>query len=293
MRLDTPRLLALLTLTGGLAACTDGGGSPSTGSQVTFSVGTRPASGPSGQAFLSDTFTTGGADTLVLDKVELVLRDIRFKRVEDSGCPDDDDQGGSTVATPMGGDGEHHDGGHGDGGDDDGHDGHNDACESFNAGPFLLDLPLGPGVERAFSVVVDTGTFDQLRIKVHVPGTDPTDAADAAFLAAHPDFAGVSIRATGTFNGIPFTYLSDLNAKEKIRLIPPITVADAMSNVDVTIKVDLAEWFKDQAGNFLDPATANAGGANENLVKDNIKDSFHAFNDSNHDCHNDHGNDDD
>jgi hypothetical protein len=32
---------------------------------------------------------------------------------------------------------------------------------------------------------------------------------------------------------------------------------------------------------------------NEQLVKDNIKDSFHAFRDGNHDCHDDDGSDDD
>lgn len=292
MRLNTPRLLALLAITGGLAACSDGTGGPSTGSQVTFNIGTRASDGAPLQSFLSDTFTTGGTDTLVLDKVEVVLRDIRFKRVEDSGCPDDD-HNDSTVTTLMGGDGSHHDGEHGDGGDDDGHDGHNDACESFKTGPLLLDLPLGPGVQRAFSVAVDTGTFNELRVKIHAPRTDSADAADVAFLAAHPDFEGVSIRATGTFNGTPFTYTTNLNAKERVRLIPPITVADSMSNVDVTIKVDLAGWFKDAGGNFINPETGNAGGANENVVKDNIKDSFHAFHDGNHDCHNDSGGDND
>jgi hypothetical protein len=280
MNSKTPRLVALLTFVGVMAACSSGSG-PSAGSQVTFSIGTKGVSAAGlHSAFLSDTQATS-SDTLVLDKVELVLRDIRFKRVEDSGCPDDD----SLHAAGMGG-------GHNDGGNDDGHDGHNDACESFNAGPFLLDLPLGPGVARAFSVTIDTGTFNQLRVKIHKPENNSTDQKDIDFLALHPDFAGVSIRATGTFNGVPFIYLTDLNAEQRIALIPPITVADSAANVDVTIKVDLSTWFKDAGGNLVDPTTANAGGANDNLVRDNIRDSFHAFRDGNHDCHNDNGSDD-
>jgi hypothetical protein len=230
-------------------------------------------------AFLSDTLASP-SDTIVLDKVELVLRDVRFKRVEDSACPDDD----SLHASTLGGDGggNHH-------GNEDGHDGHADACESFNAGPFLLDLPLGGGVSRAFSITVDTGTYNQLRIKVHKPSTDSADAKDAAFLALHPDFQGVSIRATGTFNGTAFTYTSDLSAEQRIALIPPLTVADSAQNEDVTIKVDVSTWFKDEMGNLVDPGTANSGGQNTQLVRDNIRRSFHAFRDENHDCHDDSG----
>jgi hypothetical protein len=277
----TPRLLALLAFAGGMAGCGNGAG-PTSGPQVNFNIGTRAASGsPIGSVFISDTVTNGGADTVVVDQVELVLRDIRFKRVEDSGCPDDDTPG-TNVAVTF----------HNDGGNNDGNDGHADACESFNAGPFLLDLPLGPGVDRAFSVAVDTGTYDQLRIKIHKPRDDNGDQKDIDFLVAHPDFAGISIRVTGSYNHAPFSFTSDLEAEERIRLNQPLIVPEGTTSADLTIKVDLAGWFKDAGGNVIDPNSANKGGENENLVKDNIRDSFHAFRDDNHDCHDDDGNDD-
>jgi hypothetical protein len=283
MKSNTPRLVALAACVATLASCSSGSG-PSTGTQVTFNVGTKAASASHLQAaFLSDTIGVGN-DTLVIDSVKLVLRDIRFKRVEDSGCPDDD----STQMTPTGGDGHH-----GDDGFENGHDGHSDACETFNAGPFLLDLPLGGGVERAFAVTVDTGTYDQLRVKLHAPRPDTADAKDVAFLAAHPEFAGLSTRVFGSYKGTPFVFESKVTAKQRIRLNPPIVVADAATSVDVTIKIDISGWFKDAGGNLIDPATANAGGANEETVADNIRDSFHAFQDENHDCHNDHGSDND
>jgi hypothetical protein len=280
MHLNTLRQSALLAVVSALAACSSGSG-PSSGSQVTFSVGTRatPAGAPARVAFLSDTFATS-SDTIVLETVKLVLRDVRFKRVEDSGCPDDD----SLHATSLGGDGSGSNDGH-----EDGHDGHADACESFNAGPFLLDLPLGGGVTQAFSITVDTGTYDQLRIKVHTPRSDGTDPKDAAFLALHPDFQGVSIRATGSFNRTPFTYTTDLSAEQRIALIPALTVAGSAQNKDVTIKVDVSTWFNDGGGHLVDPGTANAGGPNDPLVRENIRRSFHAFEDENHDCHDDSG----
>ena len=262
----------------GLLACSEGTG-PGNKPQISFNVAT--SSGPAANLqSVSDT-VVGGANTLVLDQVELVLRDIRFKRLNDDVCEGDSDQSGDIAVRPM----SHDDGGNGD-------DGNEDACETVNAGPFLLALPLGSGVEQVFSVAVDTGTFDELRIRLHKPEDNGLDPADAAFLAAHPDFAGISIRATGTWNGNPFTFTSDLDADQEMGLDPPLVVTDAGANVDVTLKVDVATWFADGAGGLVDPATAGQGGQNENLVRDNIQASFDAFQDENHDGHDDGGSDD-
>ena len=197
--------LAVLTAAG-LLACSEGTG-PGNKPQISFNVATSSGAAASLQS-VSDT-VVGGANTLVLDQVELVLRDVRFKRVNDDVCEGDDDQGEDIAVRPL----SHDDGENGD-------DGNEDACETVNAGPFLLDLPLGSSVEKVFSVAVDTGTFDELRLRLHKPEDDGTDPADVAFLAAHPDFAAISIRATGTWNGSPFTFTSDLNADQEMRLDP-------------------------------------------------------------------------
>ena len=265
-----PRLAGATLAVGLLVACGEGAG-PTNGAQVTFNLSTAPATSAAA-AFLSDTQATA-TDTLVLDKVELVLRDIRFKRVEDSGCEDDGTEQDIRTASMH---------------EDDGHDGVADACESFNAGPFLLDLPLGPGVSHGFSVVVDTGTYDQVRIKLHKPEDDSGDPRDVQFLADHPDFNKISIRATGSFNGTAFTFESDVDAEQRMDLVPPLVVSTAGSNVDVTIQVDLSTWFQDAAGGLIDPASANHGGANESLVTQNILTSFHAFRDDNRDGEDDH-----
>jgi hypothetical protein len=276
----TFRLAAAAVFAGALAACSDGSG-PTAQSQVRFNL----ATGSSSAALLvSDTFATA-TDTLVLDSVKLVLRDIKFQRVNEDACDNEHNDDGDDDGTTDQGPGDNlvrpaslHD----DGGEDDGDDGESDACESFNAGPFLLDLPLGPEVVKAFSVAVDTGTFEQVRFKIHKPEDDNGDAKDIAFLAAHPDFKKVSIRVVGTFNGTPFTFTTDLNAQERMALVPPLVVANSMQNVDVTIKVDVSGWFKNGL-ELIDPETGNKGGENANLVKDNIRDSFHAFRDDNRD----------
>ena len=277
------RLATTVALAGLLAACSDGS-APTTRSQIRFNLATGSSSN---LAALSDTFATG-SDTLVLDSVQLVLRDIKFQRVNEDACdnenePGDDNGNDSTPHTirvaSL----------HDDGGNDDGDDGHADACESFNAGPYLLDVPLDSGVTKAFTVAVDTGTYDQVRFHLHKP-EDDGDAKDVAFLAAHPQFNKVSIRAVGTFNGQPFVFTSDLNALQRMDLVPPLVVADSTQNVDVTIKIDVSNWFSDGAGGLVDPATAGKGGDHENVVKQNIKNSFRAFRDDNRDGEDDdHG----
>ncbi|MEO8636781.1 MAG: hypothetical protein ABI587_16010 [Gemmatimonadales bacterium] len=267
------RYTALAALTA-LAACNSGSG-PSTGTQVTFNLGTQ---GSTLGALRGDTLTANN-DALVIDTVEVILRDLRFHRASEAGCDLEDDslESGSI---------RHEAGGSGSSGDD-GNDGVHDACESFNAGPYLLNLPLGTGVARGFSVAVDTGSYDQLRLKIHKPETNGSDPKDAAFIAAHPEFAGVSIRAVGSFDGQPFAFTSDLGAEQTMNLVPPIIVTDAVTNLDITINVDLATWFSDGAGGLVDPNSGNHGGANDNLVNDNIKTSFNAFRDENRDGHDD------
>ena len=198
---STFRLAAAAAFAGALAACSDGGSGPTARSQVRFNLATGS---PAAAALLvSDTFATD-TDTLVLDSVQLVLRDIKFQRVNEDACDNEHNDDGDDDGTSDQGPGDNlvrpaslHD----DGGEDDGDDGHSDACESFNAGPYLLDLPLGPEVVKAFSVAVDTGTYEQVRFKIHKPEDDSGDAKDIAFLAAHPEFNKISIRAFGTFNG--------------------------------------------------------------------------------------------
>lgn len=232
-----------------LVACDAGG--PSTSAQVNFSVATQPAAASSTGS--SETFTDG-SNSLVIDRVQLVLREIELKRTEAATSCDDS--------------------------------GHDDACERLELGPILLDLPLGAGgVAHSFTVPVAAGSYDEVEFEIHPPSDD--DTPDAAFVQAHPEFAGVSVQVDGTFNGVGFTYTSDLSAEEEIELSPPLAVAES-ATADLTLLVDLDRWFRNGAGLLVDPATANAGLANESVVEANIRGTLHAFEDENHDGTDDH-----
>src|SRR6185295_15934827 len=98
-----------------------------------------------------ETFSDG-SNTLVIDRVQLVLREIELKRADaTASCS------GSS--------------GHG-------------ACERLEVGPVLLDLPLGGsgGAARSFSVPVAAGTYDEVEFEIHKPSHDD----DAAFVQANP-----------------------------------------------------------------------------------------------------------
>jgi len=249
-------LLGALALLGTVAAC-DGPNDPASG-RVAISLGTLPNSlakaNRPGLAAGSETFMLGD-DTLVVNSVELVLKHVEF-----------DTQDDSTLCN-MEGEGEFE-------GD----------CNELEVGPLLADLPLGGGIARLFTVPVPAGTYEELEFLIHKPGMG---GEDAAFVAAHPAFQGISIRVTGLFNGQPFTFTSRVTAHQEQEFPTPVVVA-ANTPLDVTILVDVSGWFVDETGTqFVDPATALPGQPNEHQVSDNIRRSFKAFRDQDGDCHED------
>jgi hypothetical protein len=246
--------LALLALVA--SACSAAG--PSSMSPVSFSLATHatPAAASRGTAFgvvsTPETFTDG-TNTLVISKVELVVKEIELHRT------------GVTADCAPGVSGD---------------------CEELEFGPLLIDLPLGTsGAARNFSVQIAPGSYDKLELKIHTPsGSD-----DAGFLQANPTFDGVSVRVTGTYNNGPeFTYTGNLEAEAEFALDPPVTASETGAT-DLTLFVNLDGWFRAAGGALIDPVTANPGQPNEGLVEQNIQSSLDAFEDEDHDGRDDHG----
>lgn len=230
----------------------------SDGSGVGLTFTTRTPGGGAAQNGDS-TMVVRGNDTLVIRSVELVIREIELERIDDlAGCADSA-----------------------------GHD--DDACEEFSVGVQLVDLPLGDQADKIITVDVGAGMFDELEFEIHKPDEDK----DAAFVAANPAFANISIRATGTLSRAgsrtDFVYTTDLNEEQEMRLDPPLDVPED-ATVNLTIRLDIATWFVSGA-TLVDPATANKGGENENRVRDNIRASIDAFHDDDGDGRDDDGED--
>jgi hypothetical protein len=268
MHRATIRTYATLATAASIAACSDSG-SPSTGGQVNFNLATKAASAPAAAARSMSFATVGtpetftdGSNTLVIDQVQLVLREIELKRADaTANCGE----------SPS-----------------------SDGCEKLELGPVLLDLPLGGtgGAARSFSVPVPAGTYREIEFQIHKPSHDD----DAAFVQANPDFDGVSVKVTGTYQKagdpapVSFAYTTDLEAEEEIELNPPLVTTESAAT-DLTLFVDLDRWFRDGTGALVDPASANIGNPNETLVENNITGTLHAFEDENEDGADDHGGD--
>ena len=188
------------------------------------------------------------------------LRDSGFERAEGS-CP-----------TPLPSDGTEGEG------DDDSQD--HEGCPELRLGPLLLDPPLSDGAETTFSVDLPPGRYEEVELKIHKP-TGSSD--DAAFLAVHPDFLGVSIKVTGTFNGAPFTFTTDVSSKVEVEFDDPIeVVVDETTNV--TLLMDVRGWFLAAGGaSLINPSGLTPVG--QARIDQNIRASFRAFRDDDCDGH--------
>lgn len=242
-----------------VAGCATG---PSGTGQVTFQLATAGANTSGSLVPLANITVTKGADVLVISQVQLVARKIEFERVEGS-CP--------APLPSSGSEGESDDSG-------DDHDG----CPELRLGPLLLDPPLTDGAETNFSVDLPTGQYEEMELKIHKP---TGSSGDAAFVAANPGFLGVSIKVTGTFNGAPFTFTTDVNAEVEVEFDEPITVTEDVPT-NVTLLLDVREWFLEAGGaTLLNPSGLTQ--AVRGRIEQNIRASFRAFHDQDCDGHKD------
>ena len=255
-------LLAAPLMAALFAACTDTTGRLSLALSSVRPNGITASASLSGAGASPAVVTAGdstliilGNDTVIVRSAQFVLREIELKRVEAVAC--DNIEG-------------------------------NGDCEEFETGATLATLPLGStATETMISVAAPPGMYDELEFEVHKPEAPE----DAAFIAANPLFDGVSIRVTGTFSHAgtrsDFTFTSDLNAKQEVMLPTPLTVSEGQQ-ANVTLRVDIASWYLNATATALvDPASANEGQPNENVVSARIQASIDAFRDDDHDGHDD------
>jgi hypothetical protein len=214
---------------------------------------------------------TDGTNTLVLTKVQLVLGEIEVQHSE-AACAKNDvelgvntDVAGTETETEV--------------------QAEVDECPDVKVGPVLLDVPVATlGAQQTFTASLPVGTYDEFEFKIR----KASNATEQAFISANPTFDGVSIHVEGTWNGsTPVAFNSALSAKQELKLSQPITVAENQT-ANLTLFVDVSQWFASTTGTLLDPNTGNSGQPNEAVITNNIKASFHAFEDDNHDGEDDH-----
>jgi hypothetical protein len=148
-------------------------------------------------------------------------------------------------------------------------------CDEVNAGPALVALPVDGTTTVPVDGAVPAGTYSRLRAKVDAVTPDEDEPGASAFLAAHPDFKGISVKVTGVYTDAQkrphsFTLSSEVDAEIVAAFRPPVTVGPHTANL--TIHVDAPSWFLDPTGVLIDPTFA----ANARLIAGNIRELLRA-----------------
>lgn len=255
--------LCAIVATALVAGCSDGTAPGAAGTeQVSLSFSTSESSPVS--ARLSGAVSAGaeirlavGSDSLVIRRAQVVLEEIEFES-EDDSCRRR--MAAAGVDTSSDDDSEHR----------------RQYCDGFEVefGPIVVDLPTGSGVNQSVTLRVPPGLYDEIKFDIE-PLDDHGGRSDDRY--GRPGPRDASIRVEGTFNGEPFVYLSDLEAEVELDFHPPLAIRRGGFNV--TIRVDVAGWFTTDAGQLIDPSSANAGGPNQAEVERNILASLNAFGD--------------
>jgi hypothetical protein len=163
-----------------------------------------------------------------------------------------------------------------------------DDCAELRLGPTLVDLPVDATTQVMLQdVAVPAGTYSGVQAKLDAVKPDDAEPGASAFLTAHPEFNGISVKVTGVFTDASnathdFTFTSEVDAEMAAAFNPPVTLASDTKNF--TIAVDIASWFKDASGAVIDPTNP----ANAEAIERNIRRSARVFEDDDHDGVDDH-----
>jgi hypothetical protein len=246
------RVLAIVCAAAGASACSD---ATTSGARRPLTISlTTQSQGVVADRALADISIAAGASTLVITKAQLLARRIELAPANAATCTGTAEEG-----------------------DDNGEV--EDGCAEVETGPALLDLPVDASTKTNITASVPPGTYRGLELRIGPVSSGNRRSLE--FLTAHPDFKNASVRVEGTYNGKAFVFMSPVDARIETLFSAPVTV-DA-SNPNVTIAIDLTNWFSDGAGGTLDPSNS----ANASRISANIAGSFHAFEDDDHDGHDD------
>jgi hypothetical protein len=236
-----------------LIGCT--GTAPKASQPISLSITTRSASTPAlpAASTVSASLQIGtGANSLTISQAQVVLARIELS------------PSGSCATT-----------------------GEEDDCDELRAGPALVDLPVDGTTKLVLDGAVPPGSYTALHAKLDAVTADDDETGASAFLVAHPDLKGISVKVTGVFTDAKsqthnFTFTSEADAEIEAAFQPAITVAAGTSNI--TVSVDVASWFKDETGAVIDPTDP----ANALAIDRNVRRSFRTFEDDDRDGVNDH-----
>ena len=245
------RVAAALLAASGAAACSDSAtASARSASQLAFSLASPSASTAASAAVVP---VTKNGHTLDLTQVSVTIERAKLKPVHDAVCAGGDDANEQ-------GDDEHHTGSseHGD-----------DDCPSLKVGPTTIALPLSGNVVTVPADALPAGTFHELEVRVS------------------------QVHLVGTFDGQAFDVTLPVNVRTEIEFETPLVVtAGTATSIDMAalegVNVPVADWLVNTDGSLIDPSKVASNSSLLTQIRNRIAASLHAFEDRDHDGHDDH-----
>jgi hypothetical protein len=233
------KLAVLPLLLMAVVGCDDATGPDSDQVALRFAVASHVAATGSNPLIV-----TGTNGTLQIDRVWLIVDELELKGPDDS-CPAENDEPGADR-------------------EDD------EECE-FEAGPFLLKLPLTGSSVTLATDEVPPGTYSELDFEVEDVEFEDEDDDDeegrlnvlfARVRQEAPDWPRrASMLVTGTFTPaggapLPFRTFFDAEIELKMLLDPPL-VKTADNGSTVTVELDPTSWFRRSDGTVRNLAASD------------------------------------
>jgi hypothetical protein len=139
-------------------------------------------------------------------------------------------------------------------------------CGELKIGPTTVALPLGAGMATIPANAIPAGTYREFEIRV------------------------TQAELVGTFDSKAFDVTVPVRTKTEIEFSTPLVVT-ADQATQLTVNVPINNWLVNTDGSLIDPSKIATTPSLLSQIKLRIMRSFRAFEDRDHDGHEDHGRD--
>lgn len=121
-----------------------------------------------------------------------------------------------------------------------------------------FDLPVHGGVVTPVRMNVESGTFDELELRVR------------------------EVRLKGTYDGQPFDVTVRTDAGAELAMSPGVRI-ESGGRSNLTVRVELRDWFEAEGGGLIEPARLQLEESLRARLRSNLEASLRAFLDLNAD----------
>ena len=137
------------------------------------------------------------------------------------------------------------------------------SCGELKLGPVNVALPLDNNLVTLPANTIPAGTYSEFEVRVS------------------------QVELKGTFDGNAFDVTIPVHAKSEVKFSTPLVVTDG-TPTSITVNVPVQNWLVNADGSLVDPNALSTNPSLMQQIRSRIAASFRAFEDRDHDGHDDH-----